>query len=164
MREFSIVQDMVGTVERHWRAFFDPEFERAIVAALGFREYEIVSHRETETAIERRTRAVPRLDAASSVAKFFGAKFGYVEDGTFDKASRIWRVHTVPDTFGQRMAADMEMRVEPAGDASRRTLSFRVEAKVRGIGGMVESAFEKNLRAGWKESAAFMNEWMTAHP
>ncbi|MCE9574941.1 MAG: DUF2505 domain-containing protein [Deltaproteobacteria bacterium] len=163
MREFTLVQDMVGTVDEYWRAFFDPAFEKAIVVALKFREYEILVHEDTATTIVRKTRAVPHLDAAAAVGKVFGAKFGYVEDGTFDKATRIWRARTIPDTFSQRLSCDMVMRVEPAGDACRRTLEFRLEAKVRGIGGLAESGFEKNLRAGWRDSAAFLNRWLTEH-
>lgn len=163
MREFTLVQDMASTVDEYWRAFFDPAFEKAIVAALRFREYEILAHEETATTIVHKTRAVPHLDAAAAVGAIFGAKFGYVEDGTFDKATQIWRARTIPDTFSQRMSCDMVMRVEPAGAACKRTLEFRLEAKVRGIGGLAESGFEKNLRAGWRDSAAFLNRWLTEH-
>ncbi len=164
MREFTLVQDIAGTVDDHWRAFFDPAFEKAIVVAMKFRSYEVIERTETETSIHQKTRAVPRLDAAATVAKVFGASFGYLEEGTFDRATRVWCVRTIPDTFADRMAADMVMKVEPAGAASRRTLAFRLEARVRGIGGMVESGFEKNLRTGWRDSAAFLNDWLRAHP
>lgn len=160
MREFTLVQDIAGTVDEHWAAFFDPAFERAIVAALQFRTYEVVSREDTDTEIRQQTRAVPRLAAAAAVAKLFGARFGYVEEGTFDRATRVWRVRTIPDTFSDRMAADMVMRVEAAGAASLRTLEFRIEARVRGIGGLVESSFENSLRSGWRDSAAFLNAWL----
>jgi hypothetical protein len=160
MRAFTLVQDIAGTVDDHWRAFFDPAFEKAIVAAMKFRSYEVVSRKETETTITQQTRAIPKLDAAASVAKIFGASFGYTEDGTFDRASRVWRVRTIPDTFSDKMFADMVMKLEPAGAASKRTLDFTIEARVRGIGGMVESSFEKNLRTGWRDSAEFLNDWL----
>lgn len=160
MRQFTLVQDIAGTVDDHWSAFFDPAFEKAIVTAMKFRSYDVVSRVETDATINQKTRAVPKLDAAASVAKVFGASFGYTEDGTFDRATRVWRVRTIPDTFGDRMSADMVMKVEPAGETSRRTLDFTIEARVRGIGGMVESSFEKNLRTGWRDSADFLNDWL----
>jgi len=163
MREFTLVQDITGTVDEHWQAFFDPAFEKAIVAAMKFRSYDVVSRDDTDATLIQKTRAVPRLDAAASLAKIFGASFGYLEEGSFDKATRVWRVRTIPDTFSEKMAADMVMKVEPAGAASKRTLEFRIEARVRGIGGMVESSFEKNLRTGWRDSAAFLNDWLRTH-
>ncbi len=163
MRELTLVQDIDGTVDEHWRAFFDPEFERAIVVALGFRSYEILERVDGEAEIRQTTRAVPRLDAAAAVARVFGASFGYVEEGRFDRATRVWRTRTVPDTFAERMSADLVMRVEPAGAAARRTLALTIEARVRGSGGLLESSFEKNLRAGWRESAAFLNDWLRTH-
>jgi hypothetical protein len=161
MRDFIIVQELGASVEECWRTFFDPEFEQACVKTLQFREYEILEHRDTETSIYRRTRAVPRLDAAAAVGRLFGARFGYVEEGTFDKAAQVYKTCTIPDTFGHRMRGEMVMRIEPAGPAtSRRTLAFHIEAHVPGIGGLVESGFEKNLRSGWKESTAVFNDWL----
>lgn len=162
MREFSLVHVMDSTVDGYWRAFFDPAYEQAVVAALRFREYTAVEHEETDAAIRRKTRAVPRLDAAAALGKLFGASFGYLEDGTFDKQARVWRTRTTPDTFSGRISFDMEMRVEPGpSDATcRRTLAFRIDARVRGIRGMVESSVEKSLRAGWAESTAFLNDWL----
>jgi hypothetical protein len=163
MREFTLVQDIAGTVDEHWQAFFDPAFEQAIVVAMRFRSYDVVEREDTDATIRQKTRAVPHLAAAQNVAKFFGASFAYVEEGTFDKAARIWRVRTIPDTFSHKMAADMVMRVDPAGSAAVRTLDFRLDARVRGIGGLVESSFEKNLRTGWRDSCAFLNDWLTQH-
>lgn len=163
MRTFTLVHDIAGTVDDHWRAFFDPAFEVAIVAAMRFRSYEVLQREDTEARIYQRTHAVPHLDAAASVAKFFGASFGYVEDGSFDRAQQVWRTRTVPDTLGDRMAADMVMTVEPVGPASRRTLAFQLDARVRGVGGLIEAAFEKNLRTGWAGSTAFLNDWLRGH-
>jgi Protein of unknown function (DUF2505) len=162
MREFSLVHEMDATVDGYWRAFFDPAYEKAVVAALAYREYTTVERAETDTEIRQKTRAVPRLDVTAALGKLIGASFGYVEDGVFDKATRIWRTHTIPDAFKGRMPFDTVMRVEPGRtDAScRRTLEFRIDAHVRGIGSMLESSVEKNLRAGWEESTAFMNRWM----
>lgn len=162
MREFSLVHEMDATVDGYWRAFFDPEYEKAVVAALKYREYTAIERQETDKEIRQKTRAVPRLDVQAALAKLMGASFGYVEDGVFDKATRVWRTHTVPDAFNGRMPFDMVMRIEPGrSEAScRRTLEFRVDARVRGVGSLLESSLEKNLRAGWEESTKFMNEWL----
>ena len=38
------------------------------------------------------------------------------------------------------------------------------EAKVFGVGGMIESSFEKSFRTGWQNSADFINKWVKDHP
>ncbi len=162
MRDFILVQDISGTEDEYWRAFFDPAYERAIVEALEFKQYDVLLRDDTPERVVQKTRATPKLDLGSALAKLFGASFGYVEEGTFDKQTRIWRTRTIPDAFSGRMSCDMVKRLEP-GDTPgtcRRRLEFHVEAGVRGIGGLAESGFEKNLRTGWAKSAAFMNEWL----
>ena len=161
MREFSLVQEIEATVDEYWRTFFSPEFERGIVTALGFRSYETVEQTDTDTGFNRTTRAVPKIDAPRPVAKLLGSSFGYVEKGTFDHATQTWRTRIIPNTFSGRMFCDAVMRAESTSDgACVRTLEFHVEANILGIGGMMESTFENQLRTGWRDSAAFLNEFL----
>ena len=52
-------------------------------------------------------------------------------------------------------------RVEPAGEGKcRRIADISMEAKVFGVGGMLESTTEKNMRQGYDASARFMNQWI----
>ena len=38
-----------------------------------------------------------------------------------------------------------------------------IEAKIFGVGGLIESSAEKQLREGWDKSAVFMNKWLAEH-
>jgi len=160
MRDFTLVQDIAASVDVHWRTVLDRGFGLAIAEALAFREYEVFEEVDTETELRRKTRAVPKLPSA--LAKVFGDSFGYLEEGTFDKAEGIWRARTIPNTFSDRMFCDLVMRAEPGDtpDTCRRTLDFHVEARVLGIGSMLESSFEKQLRRGWQDNADFTNDWL----
>jgi len=161
MREFTLVQDIAGTVDEHWRTFFDPAFEQVIVKAMKFRLYEVVARDEDDSALTQKTRAVPRWDIAAVLGKLFGASPGYVEEGRFDKAARIWRTSTIPDSLADKITCEMVMRMEPVDDTrSRRVLDFKIEARVRGLGGMVESSLEKNLRNGWRDSGEFISRYI----
>ncbi len=42
----------------------------------------------------------------------------------------------------------------------RRVAELINEAKVFGIGGLLESSAEKQLREGWDQSATYMNKWI----
>ena len=161
MRDFSLVQEIDATVDEHWRTFFAPEFERHVVEQLRFRSYETLEHADTDTGFRRTTRAVPQINAPGPVAKLIGSSFGYVEEGTFDNASKTWRTHTIPNTFSGRMFCDSVMRVDPTSEtSSTRTLEFHIEARLLGIGGMVESTFENQLRKGWADSVALLNGYL----
>ena len=53
------------------------------------------------------------------------------------------------------------MRIESVGDKKvRRVTEMTIEAKVFGVGGLIESTVEKQLREGWDNSAQFMNRWI----
>ncbi|MFT3770883.1 MAG: DUF2505 family protein [Minicystis sp.] len=43
---------------------------------------------------------------------------------------------------------------------TRRVAEMTVEAKIFGVGGLIESSAEKQLRDGWDKSAAFMNKYL----
>jgi len=60
--------------------------------------------------------------------------------------------------------ADGAARVELAGDGqSRRTDDFCVEAKVFGLGGLIESSVEKELRRARAKEYAFLTRWVEKH-
>ena len=62
------------------------------------------------------------------------------------------------------MAGPLIHRIEKIGDDKvRRIVELVIEAKVFGIGGMLESTTEKQLRDGWDDSAVFMNKWLAEH-
>jgi uncharacterized protein DUF2505 len=162
MRELTLVHEMDATVDGYWAGFFDPAYESAAVAALKFREYNVLELEDTDTMRRQRTRAVPKLDVAAAIAKLAGSSVGYVEDAVYDKATRIMRLHTVPDALKGRISIDTVVRVEPGSTATtcRRTLEVRIEARAKIGAGMFESAVEKNVRTGWAEATAFLNDWL----
>ena len=52
--------------------------------------------------------------------------------------------------------------IEPAGDGKvRRVSDASIEAKVFGLGGVLEGTAEKEVRDGWDKEAVFMNRWVT---
>ncbi len=162
MRSFTLVQDIATDPESHWKLFLDPEFDKTqYLKGFGFPAYEVVEHKVSDDEVIHRIRVTPKLDLPAVVAKAFGPRFGYTEDGKFDKKSQTWRSRMIPNILADRMHSDAVVRVAPAGEGkSRRTCELSVEAKIFGIGGLVESALEKNLRQGWERGAAFMNAWL----
>jgi len=81
-----------------------------------------------------------------------------------DKKTKVWKWKLTPSTLADKVRQEGSLRIEPAGEGKvKRTVELFIEAKVFGIGGMLESTTEKQLRDGWNDSAVFMNKWVAEH-
>ena len=161
MPSFTLTHELDCDVDTFWKTFFDHDFNtKMFKEGLGFPSFEVVDQKDGEKEITRRSKVTPKMDVPGPVAKLLGASFTYTEDGTFDKASKVWRWKTMPSSMGDKVKSSGTVRVEPRGAGKcRRICDFDFEAKVFGLGGIIEGALEKNLRAGWDKSA----EWMNRH-
>lgn len=159
MRRFTLKHDIATDVDNHWRIFLDDEYEkRNCLENYGFFSWELVERRETEAQIVRRIRAVPKLDLPAAVAKLLGSRFAYTEENIFDRATKVLRSHMTPSVLGDRLSSDTVVRCEPAGEGRcRRICDLSVEARIFGVGGLVEASLEKSMRDAWEKSVPFLN-------
>lgn len=80
------------------------------------------------------------------------------------KTERVWRWKMIPSTLTDKLFVSGTVRAERISDTKcRRIAEMQVEAKIFGVGGMIESTSEKQLRDGWDKSAAYMNKWLETH-
>jgi hypothetical protein len=159
MKVFSLSHDIATDVDGFWKLFFDKDYNVALYAkGLGFPAYELISLKETDKEISRTVKVTPKLDVPGPVAKLLGSGFAYTEEGTFDRASKLWRWRNTPS---DKLRTEGTIRAEPAGEGRmRRVGEVTVEGKLFGLSSVLESTLEKNLRNGWDGSARFMNEWL----
>jgi hypothetical protein len=150
-------------VETFWsRLFLDPEFNQALyVGALGFPEYKVLEEQDRGGEVVRKVRVVPRHDAPAAIQKLFGERFAYTEEGTFDKTQRRYRFRVVPGAMADKVKTDGELWVEALGPKKvRRVVDTQIEAKVFGIGGMIESFAVKSTRESYDQAAVFTRKWI----
>jgi hypothetical protein len=103
------------------------------------------------------------MNMPGPVAKLMGSNFSYKEEGSFDKATKIWSWKLIPSTLADKMRNEGSVRVEAVGDDKvRRVAELLIEAKIFGLGGLIESSAEKQLRDGWDQSAVYMNKYIAA--
>lgn len=165
MASFTLTHDLDCDVDRFWKLFWDPEFSKQQFAYLGFPKWDIVDQKETDTEIVRLIDATPKLDMPAAVAKVLGPGFGYKEEGRFDKATKKFRFVITPSTLQGKLKNEGTMRVEARdGGKCRRIVDIVAEAKVFGVGGMLESMTEKSMREGWGKGAEFINDWVKKNP
>jgi hypothetical protein len=162
MGKFTLTHEIQCDPETFWRVFLDKDFNTELFRdALGFPKFDIVEQRENDREIIRKVSGTPKMDVPGPVAKVLGSSFSYVEEGRFDKSSKTWHWKMIPSTMADKMKTEGIIRVEPAGEGKcRRIADVTLEAKIFGIGGMMESAAEKNLRQGYDASATFMNKYI----
>ena len=159
MRRLTLIQGIALDLDDCWRLFLDDDFDRSLfLEGFGFPRYELLERRETDAEVYRRIRVMPKLDLPGPVAKLFGESFAYTEDQTFDKKARRFRARGTPGVLSDRIYSESTIRAEAAGAGKcSRTIEINIEARVFGIGGLVESVLEKNLRTGWGQAEKYMN-------
>jgi hypothetical protein len=153
-------------VDTFWDVFFDEEHIRALYTeGLRFPKFEILELRRGEYEIVRRIAATPRLNAPEPIVSALGPKLSFVEEGVFDKATKVYRSRSITTILPDLMRYESQMTVEPLeGARCKRIAKFEFEAKMLGIGGLIVSGLEKGMRSEWDRATAFTNEWMAKHP
>jgi uncharacterized protein DUF2505 len=149
-----------------WNTFLDERYVRALfMEELKFKELDILLL--TDSA--RKIRAVPSMKLPAVLEKLVGDSFAYEEHGTLDRAKSewTWRMQqpesTDPKKKGKKEIVSTRgvIRVAPAGDGKcRRTDEMQIEAKMFGVGGIIESTVEKEVRSVWTKELAFLTQWL----
>lgn len=149
------------SVEAYWRIFFDEAYGKALyLEALGFRDYRVLEQKDGA----RKLRIAPKVNLPGPIASLVGDAFAYEEHGTLDRGRNVWTWKMVPSgkAFLQTSGT---ISVQPDGEGKcRRTDDVAVEGKVFGLGGIIESTVEKELRASWHKELAFFRRWLETHP
>jgi hypothetical protein len=144
------------SAETFWKLFFDERYTRALfLEALQFKDCAVLE--QTESA--RKLRLVPKVNLPGVVQKLVGDAFAYEEHGTFDRARGEWTWRMVPRK--EIVATRGRTRIEPVSETEcRRTDEVFIEGKVFGLGGLIESTAEKEVRASWPKELAFLERWL----
>ena len=159
MREVRVVSEINCTSEVFWKLFFDAEFnERLFKDGLKFEVAEVLELSETT----RRMRCKPRIELPRALKKIAGDGFGYEERGRLENG--VWRWTVIPTLKPDKVTNTGTVTVTPLGDnRCKRIDEMRIEAKIFGIGGLIESTSEKQVTSAWKRTAIFTNEWIAKH-
>ena len=152
--------------ETFWAAFLDESYLRALyLEELEYRAFAVIEIGE----ISRKLRIVPKMKLPAPVAKLIGESFAYEDHGTLNRARNEWTwrmeqpANLDPKSKPRKDVVAMHgtVRIEASGDGHcRRTDDFSVEAKVFGLGGLIESSIEKELQSARAKEYAFLKRWV----
>ena len=166
MKKFTLRHEIRCSEERFWQVFFYKEFNSTLFKnELGFPVFEVVEQSESDAEVVRKVRGQPKVNMPKAVMKVLGDGFSYVEEGRLDRKAGVWTWKMTPSTLASKLRNEGSVRVEKIDDNRvTRVTELICEAKVFGIGGLIESSTEKEMRAGWDLSARYMNKWLEDHP
>jgi hypothetical protein len=154
------------TPDAFWSTFLDESYVRALyVDELEYYAFDILEL----SATSRKLRIAPNMRLPAPVAKLIGDSFVYEEHGTLDRAKNEWTWRMVqPANLDSKRKPRKDAvimhgstRVEPAGaDQSHRTDTSTVEAKIFGLGSLIESTIDKELQRARAKEYAFLARWL----
>jgi hypothetical protein len=154
------------SAERFWQVFFDDAYSQALyLDAFKFKAYRVLA----KDARTRKLHVSPRLNLPGPVAKLVGDSFAYEQHGTFDRAAGTftWKMAQPGDVTGKPgivSSSGTIKVVDAAPGQCTRTDDVTVSANAFGLGGLIESSVEKELRSSWDTEIAFVRRWLAEHP
>ncbi len=157
--EFEIRQVIRTTPELFWtRLHASDDFAHYLyVESLGF-GYEALEV-DPSRGITR-ARIVPKVPAPDLIVKLLGVDFSFVEDGVLGD-DRVYRFRILPSSMGERVTVRGEMRVHPEGDAHCiRHMTFAIDARIPGVGSIVEKFVERSTRQSYVDSHRITNRYL----
>jgi len=137
----------------------DPAFHRGLNADYLGHRYEVIEV-DREAGIYK-ARTWPQYEAPAAVQKFLDRTASFTEEGVLDYATMQYDFRIVPSVYADKLSSEGHLRAEPARDGEcDRVVDFVVEAKVLGIGRLIESFLEKSTRESFDQSAVYVNEYL----
>lgn len=162
-RSFSLRHDLNVSVEGFWRHIFESErFNRALYEErLGF-DYKL-EHWDASSGL-RRARIWPTADVPKPVAAVLGDKLSLLEEGTYDRESGRYEFRAVPSTLSDRVVTRGSVVAEAVDDdRCVRTVEITIEARVFGVGKLIEAFVESTTRDQYNINAEYANEYLAEH-
>ncbi len=147
------------------KIFFSREFNQSLYTeGLEFPSFEILELKETPSEIIRVWKVTPRSGKMPAALEKLAGDLSYREEGKFEKATRIYNLKVTPGRMAKKVTIEGELTTEPAGDGKlKRIFKLNVNAKIFGVGRLVEKQIVGDMRNSYDRSANFLNEWISKH-
>lgn len=162
MAEARIVNELNCSESMFWDTLFlDDEFNRRLyLEELGFSAWRVLKQREISSSVlEREIEVMPKVsDLPGPLRALVGEGLSYREIGLLDRQRHRYDVKAHSSKLGHRLLVEGSLTTEGI-DATRcrRVFAVRVEAKIFGVGGLLEKRVIADLEQNHADSASFIN-------
>lgn len=168
MKERRIEHTYDCSAEAFWdQIFLDDEYNRKLfVGELHFSEWRVVRSEQRGTELHRVIEATPPLGELPGVLKkLLSEGLGYEERGVLDRKNLRYKLEVTPRSLASKLTIQGELTTVPVSEKScRRIYVARAEARVLGVGGMIEQRLLDDIEKSYNKSAVFTNRWIAEHP
>ncbi len=148
------------TPQAYVEAYFDPVGrQKREVDGLGGLSWTVVSN--TQDQGERRLIAdfTQRLDAPGPIRKLIGETTAFQEESWWREGSDVIDIVIRPQKMAKKLSIQGQYRVQGLEDGtSRVTFELEVQARIFGIGGLVEKMALKEAPDTFAKDAQYFNE------
>jgi len=167
MKERRIEHTYDCSADVFWsKIFLDDDYNRKLFQdELHFESWRVLRSEERGSEIHRVVEAVPRLgDLPAPLKRLLSEGASYQEQGVVDRRAQRYRLEVTPRSLASKLSISGELFTTPLTERScRRTYVARVEARVFGVGGMIEDRLLNDIERSYAKAAVFTNRWIADH-
>lgn len=149
-------------IETFWdKMFFDEEYNRRMfMEGLRYKTFEQLELTDRGDSLLRRVKGCPPSEIPAAIQKVL-ADLSYTEELVWDKATKKARFKNFPASMGSKIRIEGTIWAEPAGEGRvRRKVDMELEAKIFGIGGMIEKIASQAFKENFEKAAHWTNRWL----
>jgi hypothetical protein len=150
--------------ETLWQTlFFDEEFTRRLYKdTLRFPVWRLIEQKDSGDTMTRKVEVQPLVEnVPGPIKKVLGDRFGYIEEGTFDRKKHHYRFRVIPSSMPDKTTIAGAMYSERLGDNKvKRIVDFDIEVRVMMIGKMIEQKSIEDTRASYDKMAVFLRSYL----
>lgn len=142
---------------------FDQDFNRRLfLEHLAFEQWEVARFEESDSEIRREVVIRPVTgDLPKPLVALVGDNLGFREEGVFDKQRRRYTFSIIPNRLRDKLHISGEIHVEPRdGQRSERFVRLEVEAKIFGLGSVIEKRIIADTRESYDKGHAFAKKML----
>jgi hypothetical protein len=142
---------------------FNEDFSRRLYKdTLRFPVWRLVETTDSGDTVFRKVEVQPLVEnVPGPIKKVLGDRFGYTEEGTFDRKKHRYTFRVIPSSMPDKTTISGVMYSEPLGDNKvKRIVDFEVEVRIMMIGKMIEQKSIDDTRASYDKMAVFLRSYL----
>lgn len=143
--------------------FFEEGYNQELYTqALGMAVFDVFEEeRGDDGSYSRKLKAEPKMEVPRVLKKLLGDGTGYVEEGSYDPAKKIWSFEVIPAKLASKITIKGKLWAEPIDDSScKRICECDITVKIFGVGGAMEKFLKKQFVENYDKAAEFTNTWI----